>query len=167
MQAPEMQNNLNNPNNLHADPNNPPVAENSTQDLTMQQMMEVISQQLGGTPSEREGASFSPTEQSIVDKQFEQDVRWALEDMQKQVKGKIPDASDTQAFQIGIGMMEGDITKVIDAVADALKREAEMDEKNENLKPLHVEGGESGKADDSRLTGLAGVLQSINQKYQR
>ena len=137
-----------------------------TTDLSMQDMLAGIQQQLGGNPSGREGAAqMSDTEKAIVDKQFEQDVRFELEDMQKEVKSKIEDASDTQAYNIGLAMMQGDIGKTIDAVRDALKREAEMDEKNEKQTSLHVEGGASGKTEEGKLEGLGNTFDRMNRQY--
>ena len=135
-------------------------------DLSLQNMLAGISEQLGGSPSGREGApQMDDVQKGIVDKQFEQDVRFQLEDMQKEVKGKIPDVSDTQAYHIGVAMMQGDIGKTIDAVRDALKREAEMDEKNEKQTSLHVEGGASGKSEDGKLEGLGNTFDKMNRQY--
>ena len=139
---------------------------NQPTDLSLQDMLTGITGQLGGAPSGREGApQMDDIQKGIVDKQFEQDVRFQLEDMQKEVKGKIPDVSDTQAYHIGVAMMKGDIAETIDAVRDALKREAEMDEKNEKQTSLHVEGGASGKAEQGKLEGLGNTFDKMNRQY--
>lgn len=165
-------NTVNNQNQGGGDPNanntpggNAGGGENT--EMTMQQMLEGISQELGGTPSGRQNApEMDDVQQGIVDKQFEQDVRFALEDMQREVKAKIPDATDTQAFKIGVAMMQGDTQAVIDAVDEARKREAEIDEKSQEQKNLHVEGGASGKNEDGKQAeGLAGAMQRINAQY--
>jgi len=144
-----------------------PTAATAERDMTLEEMLSGIQNQLGGMPSGRQDAppDMDPMLADVRDKQFEQDVRFALEDMQKAAKSKIPDASDTQAYKIGLAMMQGDMPAVIDAVRDALKREAEVDQRQEEQKTLHVEGGASGKPDEGRLTGLAGAFDKINRTY--
>ena len=42
----------------------------------------------------------------------------------------------------------------------------EIDDKNENLKELHTEGGVSGKGEDKDL-GITGIFENIAQRYSR
>ena len=136
-------------------------------ELTSQEMLAGISEQLGGAPSGREDApEMTDVEKTLMDNQFQQETRNQLEDMQKQVKSLAPDATENQAFSFGIAMMKGDVSGAFEAVKNIVKTEAEVDEKNEEQKPLTVEGGSQGKGDDNREpTGLAGVFAGIQNKY--
>ena len=136
-------------------------------ELSPQEMMSAISEQLGGAPSAREDApEMTDTEKTILDNQFQQETRNQLGDMQKQVKTLAPDATENQAFDFGMAMMKGDVSAAFEAVKNIVKTEAEVDEKNEEQKPLTVEGGSQSKGDDNREpTGLAGVFANIQQKY--
>ena len=150
------------PNNTgNADPNAPPA------ELSMQEMLTAISEELGGAPSGREGApEMTDVEKTILDNQFAQDTRNQLEDMQKAVKAEAPDATDNQAFNLGMAMMKGDLQGVMQSMRDILKTEKEVDEKGEEQKPLAVEGGASGKPDDNRdAGGLASAFSNIFSTY--
>ena len=135
----------------------------------MADMLAAISTELGGAPSERENApEMTDVEKTILDQQFAQETRNTLEDMQKSVKNEAPDATDNQAFNLGVAMMKGDLEGAMKAMRDILKTEQEVDEKGEEQKPLKVEGGASGKPDDNRdAGGLAGTFSNIFQTYAK
>ena len=59
--------------------------------------------------------------------------------------------SDQQSFTIAAAMTKGDLGEVIDAGISAQQRGQEINDKNENLKELHVEGGASGKDEDKGM----------------
>ena len=91
-----------------------------------------------------------------------------LQDMQRVVDTKIPEISDQQSFAIAAAMTKGDLGEVIDAVISAQQRGQEIDDKNENLKELHVEGGASGKDEDKgKNLGIAGIFEGISRRYSR
>ena len=163
------------PNNMNQNPNQDPnnrgdgTGDKNQQptSLSTEEMMTAISEQLGGAPSAREDApEMTDTEKTILDNQFRQETRNHLEDMQKQVKGMAPDATDQQAFDFGIAMMKGDVNAAFEAAKNIIKTEAEVDEKNEEQKPLSVEGGAQGSQNSNRTpTGLASVFQNIMQQH--
>ena len=130
-------------------------------------MMAGMSEVMGGPPQAAEGEQVDPMQMAIMEKQFEQDVRFKLQDMEREVKAEFPDASDTLAYQIGIATAKQDIPAIIKHTREAVKREAERDEKDQEQKPLHVEGGASGKPTENRVEGLAGVFNKINNNYTR
>ena len=147
---------------------NPPATPPATPpaELSTQEMLQSIREQMGGTPSGREGApQIDEVQKGIIDKQFEQDSRFQLEDMVREAKQTLPDATETQAFNIGIAMMKGDMTEAINAMRTAIKQEAEMDGKSETQKNLHVEGGASGKQSEGKIQGLAGAFDNINRSH--
>ena len=147
---------------------NEPTGGEQTTEISLQDMLTGIKEQLGGNPSARDGApQMDEVQKGIVDKQFEQDARNQLEDMQKEVKSKSPDASDTQAFNLGIAMMKGDIGAAMDAMRNIYQREADADEKNENQQSLHVEGGASGKREEGNIEGLGNTFDKMNRQYAR
>ena len=135
--------------------------------MSMQDMMAGMSEVMGGPPQAAEGEEVDPMQMAIMEKQFEQDVRFKLQDMEREVKAEFPDASDTLAYQIGIATAKQDIPEIIKHTREAVKREAERDEKDQEQKPLHVEGGASGKPTENRVEGLAGVFNKINSNYTR
>ena len=144
-----------------ADPNAPPA------ELTYAEMLSGIQKELGGAPSTREGApQMTEVEKQIMDDNFEIKARQALEDMGKEARMEIPDATDTQAFEMGKAMMNGDMTAMIRAVRQAIKTESEIDESKEEQKSLHVEGGASGKPESrNEPEGTMGVLERISRQY--
>ena len=147
-----------------ADPSAPPAGDET---MSMQDMMAGMSEVMGGPPQAAEGEQVDPMQMAIMEKQFEQDVRFKLQDMEREVKAEFPDASDTLAYQIGIATAKQDIPEIIKHTREAVKREAERDEKDQEQKPLHVEGGASGKPTENRVEGLAGVFNKINSNYTR
>ena len=55
-----------------------------------------------------------------------------------------------------------------DTIIAAQQRVQEIDDKYENLKALHVEGGASGKDEDKgKNLGIAGIFKNIARRYSR
>ena len=145
-------------------PETPPV------ELTPQQMVDSLIEARGGIPKPElaEGEEISEREQALLDSNFQMETRFMLQDMQRVVDSKIPDASDQQSFAIAAAMTKGDLGEVIDAVTSAQQQMQEKDDKNEDLKELHVEGGASGKDEDKgKNLGVAGVFERISQRYSK
>ena len=139
-------------------------------DLTPQQMLDSLIEARGGVPSiePAEGEDISEREQALLEQSFRHETRFMLQDMQRVVDTKIPDVTDQQSFAIAAAMTKGDLGEVVDAVIAAQQRVQEIDDKNENLKELHVEGGASGKDEDKgKNLGIAGIFENISRKYAR
>ena len=151
-----------------------PPAETETtgdaqpEELTPQQMIDSLIEARGGLPEPEEDDTISEREQALIESNFQMETRFMLQDMQRIVYAKIPDATDQQSFAIAAAMTKGDLGEVIDAVISAQQRAQEIDIKNEHLKELHVEGGASGKDEDKgKNLGIAGIFENISQRYSR
>ena len=156
----------NDPNNPPADPNNPPT--DPPPELTPQQMLDALIEARGGIPQPAEDEQMSEREQAMAEQIFRMETRNMLQDMQKVVDTKIPDATDQQSYAVAEAMTKGDLSDVIDAVLSAQKHAQEIDDKNEDLKNLHVEGGASGKDEDKgNDLGMAGVFTKMAQTYSK
>ena len=96
-------------------PGTPPV------ELTPQQMVDSLIEARGGIPKPElaEGEEISEREQALLDSNFQMETRFMMQDMQRVVDSKIPDASDQQSFAIAAAMTKGDLGEVIDAVTSA------------------------------------------------
>ena len=144
--------------------------EQTQTELTPQQMIDSLIEARGGVPSiePAEGEEISEREQALLEQSFRHETRFMLQDMQRVVDTKIPEISDQQSFTIAAAMTKGDLGEVIDAVISAQQRGQEIDDKNENLKELHVEGGASGKDEDKgKNLGIAGIFEGISRRYSR
>lgn len=150
-------------------PGENPGGEQTQTDLTPQQMIEQLIEARGGLPPAPEGEEeISEREQSLIESNFQMETRFMQQDMQRQVESKIPDATDQQSFEVARAMMQGDLGGVIDAVLAAQKHAAEIDDKNEDLKNLHVEGGASGKDEDKgKNLGIAGIFEEMSKRYAK
>ncbi|MDE0467094.1 MAG: hypothetical protein OYL97_08550 [Candidatus Poribacteria bacterium] len=150
-------------------PGENPSGEQTQTDLTPQQMIDSLIEARGGLPSAPEGDDApSEREQALIESNFQMETRFMLQDMQRVVDSKIPNASDQQSFAIAAAMTKGDLGDVIDAVIAAQQRAQEMDDKNEDLKELHVEGGASGKDEDKgKNLGIAGIFEGISRRYSK
>ena len=150
-------------------PGENPGGEQTQTDLTPQQMIDSLIEARGGLPPAPEGDDApSEREQSLIESNFQMETRFMLQDMQRVVDSKIPNASDQQSFAIAAAMTKGDLGDVIDAVIAAQQRAQEMDDKNEDLKELHVEGGASGKDEDKgKNLGIAGIFEGISKRYAK
>lgn len=171
-----------NPNaNPNQDPNNNPnqdPSQNPNQDpnngggtgapqISLEDMLAGIGQQLGGSPLEDEKyADATEVEKAILEEQYAQRIERAFDKMQKEVKGKIEDATDNQIHEIGMAFMKGDIGAGIDAIRQALRHAEEVNDNDQEQVNLHVEGGSGGKqSEDGKNEGLSGVLSSIANTY--
>ena len=143
--------------------------EQTQTDLTPQEMIDALIEARGGLPPAPEGdEEISEREQALIESNFQMETRFMLQDMQRVVDSKIPSASDQQSFAIAAAMTKGDLGDVIDAVLAAQQRAQEMDDKNEDLKELHVEGGASGKDEDQgKNLGIAGIFEGISRRYSK
>ena len=142
--------------------------EQTETELTPQEMIDSLIEARGGLPESEEDEQISEREQALLEQSFQHETRFMLQDMQRIVNSKIPDASDQQSFAIAAAMTKGDLGEVIDAVIAAQQRAQEIDEKNENLNALHVEGGASGRDEDKGKTlGIAGIFEDISRRYSR
>ena len=150
-------------------PSENPGGEQTQTDLTPQQMIDSLIEARGGLPPAPEGDDApSEREQALIESNFQMETRFMLQDMQRVVDSKIPNASDQQSFAIAAAMTKGDLGDVIDAVIAAQQRAQEMDDKNEDLKELHVEGGASGKDEDKgKNLGIAGIFEQMSQRYSK
>lgn len=150
-------------------PGENPGGEQTQTDLTPQQMIDSLIEARGGLPPAPEGdEEISDREQALIESNFQMETRFMLQDMQRVVDSKIPNASDQQSFAIAAAMTKGDLGDVIDAVISAQQRAQEMDDKNEDLKELHVEGGASGKDEDKgKNLGIAGIFEGISRRYSK
>ncbi|MDE0323142.1 MAG: hypothetical protein OXN27_04410 [Candidatus Poribacteria bacterium] len=150
-------------------PGENPGGEQTQTDLTPQQMIDSLIEARGGLPPAPEGDDApSEREQALIESNFQMETRFMLQDMQRVVDSKIPNASDQQSFAIAAAMTKGDLGDVIDAVIAAQQRAQEMDDKNEDLKELHVEGGASGKDEDKgKNLGIAGIFEQMSQRYSK
>lgn len=150
-------------------PGGNPGGEQTQTDLTPQEMIDSLIEARGGLPAAPEGdEEITEREQSLIESNFQMETRFMLQDMQRVVDSKIPDASDQQSFAIAAAMTKGDLGDVIDAVLAAQQRAQEMDDKNEDLKELHVEGGASGKDEDKgKSLGIAGIFEGISKRYSK
>lgn len=150
-------------------PGENPSGEQTQTDLTPQQMIDSLIEARGGLPPAPEGdEEISEREQALIESNFQMETRFMLQDMQRVVDSKIPNASDQQSFAIAAAMTKGDLGDVIDAVIAAQQRAQEMDDKNEDLKELHVEGGASGKDEDKgKNLGIAGIFEGISRRYSK
>lgn len=150
-------------------PGENPSGEQTQTDLTPQQMIDSLIEARGGLPPAPEGdEEISEREQALIESNFQMETRFMLQDMQRVVDSKIPNASDQQSFAIAAAMTKGDLGDVIDAVIAAQQRAQEMDDKNEDLKALHVEGGASGKDEDTgKNLGIAGIFEGISRRYSK
>ena len=145
-------------------------AEQTQTELTPQEMIDSLIEARGGLPKidPAEGEEISEREQSLIESNFQMETRFMLQDMQRVVDTKIPEISDQQSFTIAAAMTKGDLGEVIDAVISAQQRGQEIDDKNENLKELHVEGGASGKDEDKgKNLGIACIFEGISRRYSR
>lgn len=140
-------------------------------ELTPQQMIDSIIEARGGVPSlePAEGEEISEREQALLEQSFRHETRFMLQDMQRVVDSKIPNASDQQSFAIAAAMTKGDLGNVIDAVLAAQQRSQEIGDKtDDDLAALHVEGGASGKDEDKgKNLGIAGIFEGISQRYSK
>ena len=143
--------------------------EQTQTDLTPQEMIDSLIEARGGLPAAPEGdEEISEREQALIESNFQMETRFMLQDMQRVVDSKIPSASDQQSFAIAAAMTKGDLGDVIDAVLSARQRAQEVDDKNEDLKELHVEGGASGKDEDQgKNLGIAGIFEGISKRYSK
>lgn len=148
---------------------NPSNSGEQTQpDLTPQEMIDALIEARGGLPAPEEDDVISEREQALIESNFQMETRFMLQDMQRVVDAKIPDASDQVSFAIAAAMTKGDLGEVIDAVLSAQQRAQEIDDKNEHLKELHVEGGASGKDEDKgKNLGIAGIFENISRRYSK
>ncbi len=146
-----------------------PTSDAQTQtDLTPQEMIDSLIEARGGLPESEEDDIISEREQALLEQSFRHETRFMLQDMQRVVDTKIPDATDQQSFAIAAAMTKGDLGEVIEAVLSAQQRAQEIDDKNEHLKELHVEGGASGKDEDKgKNLGIAGIFENISRRYSR
>ena len=139
-------------------------------ELSPQEMIASLINARGGMPKPElaEGEEISEREQALIESNFQMETRFMLQDMQRVVDTKIPDASEQQSFDIASAMTKGDLGEVIDAVIKAQQRAQEIDEKSQDQKTLHVEGGASGKDDDKgKNLGIAGVFEKISNLYSK
>ena len=151
-------------------PGENPGGEQTQTDLTPQQMIDSLIEARGGLPPAPEGdEEISEREQALIESNFQMETRFMLQDMQRVVDSKIPNASDQQSFAIAAAMTKGDLGEVIDTVLAAQQRAQEMDDKSEILKNLHVEGGASGKDEEGKgqNLGIAGVFEGISRRYSK
>ena len=117
---------------------------------------------------EEEEVEISEREQSLIESNFQMETRFMLQDMQRIVDSKIPDASDQQSFAIAEAMMKGDLGGIIASVLRAHQRALEIDEKSQEQKDLNVEGGASGKGDDQgKNLGIASVFEKMSNLYSK
>ena len=145
-----------------------PTGGDTPPELTPQQMIDSLIEARGGLPEHGEDEEISEREQSLIESNFQMETRFMLQDMQRVVDSKIPSASDQQSFAVAAAMTKGDLGEVIDAVLAAQQRAQEMDDKNEDLKQLHVEGGASGKDEDKgKNLGIAGIFEGISRRYSK
>lgn len=152
------------PNNQPTDPNNPPA--DPPAELTPDQMLAAMIEARGGIPKPGEDEELSEREIAMMENQFRLETRLNLQDAQKLVSAKIPDATDQQSFAIAEAMTKGDLSSVIDAVVNAHKHGQEIDDKKQEQGDLNVEGGASGKGDEEGKTGsMAELFESIADKY--
>lgn len=159
------------PNNQPTDQNNPPTdtpPADTPPDLSPQEMLEALIEARGGIPTPAEGEELSEREVAMMENQFKLETRLNLQDMQKLVDTKIPDATDQQSFAIAEAHTKGDLSGVIDAVLSAQKHAQEVDDKKQEQGDLHVEGGASGKGDDDgKDVSMAGLFEKIADKYDK
>ena len=138
------------------------------EELTPEQMIQQMIDARGGMPAPAEDDPPTEREQAMIEKVFQMETKDMMRDMEKAVKSKIPDASDTQAFNIAKAMMTQDLGDLIDAVIAAQQRSQEIDEKSQEQKELHVEGGASGKnSDEGKNLGLSGVFEKMANLYNK
>ena len=147
-----------------------PGGEQTQTDLTPQQMIDSLIEARGGLPPAPEGDDApSEREQALIESNFQMETRFMLQDMQRVVDSKIPNASDQQSFAIAAAMTKGDLGNVIDAVLAAQQRSQEIGDKtDDDLAALHVEGGASGKDEDKgKNLGIAGIFEQMSQRYSK
>lgn len=146
---------------------NPDTTPDPAAAISVDEMLAGIGQQMGGSPLENEEFSdASAVEKAILEEQYAQRVERAFEKMQKEVKAKIEDATEGQIHEIGMAFMQGDISKGIDAIQQALRQADEVDNNMQEQKNLHVEGNSGGdRSDDGKNEGLSGVLSNIANTY--
>ena len=143
------------------------VTAAESQTLSPEEMVNAIIEARGGLPKPDADEEISEREQALIESNFQMETRFLLQDMQRIVESKIPDVSDQQSFAIAAAMTKGDLGSLIDAVLAAHQRVQEIDDKTQEQKSLHVEGGASG--DPTQTTGkglgVAGVFERISNLY--
>ena len=160
-----------NPNPSNPPPNNPNPNggdENQRPQISLEDMLAGIGQQLGGAPKDNPNFSEAdPVQMQMLEDNYAMKVERAFDKMQKEVKNKIEDATDAQIHEIGMAFMNGDIGAGIDAIQHALRHSEEVNDKDQDQVNLHVEGGSGGKqgGDDGKNEGLSGVLKNIANTY--
>ena len=151
-----------------SDPNaSPEGADPTTAPISIEEMMTGISQQMGGPPTNNpEFKDATAVEMSILEDQFEAKMQRTYDNLGKEVKSAMPDATENQVHEIGKAFMEGNVSAGIKAIKQAARQEAEVDKKTQEQKSLHVEGGAGGKGtEDGKLPGLGGALSRIGSSY--
>ena len=139
-------------------PTTPPAGGEQPTDMSMADMMAGLKEVV----QEPEYADdMDPAMRAVMEQNYAHELRFKFDDFQRESKGQFPDITDTLAHNMGMAMAKGDFPELIKHVRDAIKREQEADEKSEEQKSLHVEGGASGKPDEEKLTGLGGVFAKI------
>lgn len=138
------------------DPNeNTPAVPN----LSHSEKLQAITDMLGGAPEPI--ADADELQNQIIQKQFQQDVELKLIELEREAKSLYPDASDDLAYQIGLATASGNLQDLDKYIREAVRREAERDEKTEEQKALHVEGGASGNPAE------AGIGTSVYEKMSK
>ena len=135
--------------------------------ISLDDMLAGIGQQLGGPPADNEAfKDADPVQMAMLEDQYAMKVERAFEKMQKEVKSKVPDATEGQIHEIGMAFMKGDIGAGIDAIQQALRQAEEVDNNNQEQNALHVEGGSGGNQGEGKNEGgLSGVFASIANTY--
>ena len=154
----------------------PPTGDETTtpptgdETLTPDQMVAQMLETRGGLPKApegEEGEEVDPDMQLMKEQIFKLTVERDLEKVQRIIESKIPDASDQQSFAVAKAIATGDVAAIVDAIISAQKTAMEKDEKDEDLKTLHVEGGGSGKDDKETTGGMAELFEKIADTYSQ
>ena len=157
-----------NPNqNQNTDQNNGGGNPTEQSTISLDDMLAGIGQQLGGPPTDNEAfKDADPATMAILEEQYAMKVERAFDKMQREVKSKVPDATEGQVHEIGMPFMKGDIGAGIDAIQQALRQAEEVDNNNQEQKALHVEGGSGGNQSEGKNEGsLSSVFASIANTY--
>lgn len=150
----------------NVDPNADPNADGLPQ-VSLDQVHQILGEQLGGNPVENEAfAEATEVEKAILEEQYAAKIERSFDRMKEQIKNKKPDATDNQIHNLSIAIMQGDVEGSIEAVENIVRQEKEMDDRNEEQKNLHVEGGAGGNTTESgRGEGLASVFKNMANSY--
>lgn len=141
--------------------------EETTTDLTPDQMIEEMIQVRGGLPQrpDEEDEDFDEEKQAMKEQLFRIQIERDMEKIQRVVETKIPGSTDQQAFEVAKAVANGDIAAIVDSVLNANRHAMEIDDKDEDLKTLHVEGGGSDKKDETESVGLADLFERMADQY--